>query len=645
MAYTMEEMRNLVDKLNYYTERYDAGEPEISDTEWDKLYFELMGMEETLGRLDQSPTLKIHYNIVSSLKKVTHNHPILSLDKTKNLKDIITFGNNKEMIAMCKMDGLTCSLHYQNRRLVGAETRGDGVIGEDIFHNAQVIPTIPKVIEWDGDITIDGEIICTYENFEDVKSEYKNPRNFAAGSIRLLDSKECAKRKLTFVAWDCPVGLSVYETLSKKLIALINSHFTVAPFVNIPIYDIDTIEHSTIILTDVAKKLSYPIDGIVFKYDNCEYYDSLGATAHHPRGGLAYKFADEEYETKLRDIEYTMGKTGVLTPIAIFDEIEMDGSIVSRANLHNLNIMDQLLGMPFYGQEIHVIKSNMIIPQIIWGEKRTFDSNLKYFGIPANCPCCLGNTYVKDGVLYCDNDDCEGKLINKLDHFCGKKGLDIKGLSKATLQKLIDWGWVETYIDLFNLDKFKQDWIQKSGFGEKSVSNILAAIYMAQDGVTLDKFISAFGIPLIGNNVSKEICKYITSYDEFRQLVEDKFDFCSWDGFGPEKKNSLLTFNYSSADELAKIIKIIAPSETTNLSNKLESQNVVITGKLQHYKNRNLLQQDIINNGGTVSNKITRKTTILINNDINSTSSKNVAAKELGIPIITEADFIAAYLT
>lgn len=641
MSYTMEEMINLVNQLNYYTERYDAGEPEIPDTEWDKLYFKLIDMEKVLGRLDQSPTQKIHYKIVSSLNKVKHNHEMLSLDKTKDENVVKSFIGNKQVIAMCKMDGLTCSLTYSNRKLVGAETRGDGLVGEDILHNAEVIASIPKYIAWDGEMVIDGEIICIYSDFDEVGQGFKNPRNYAAGSIRLLDSEECSHRKLTFVAWDVVKGMNSEPNLSDKLHALAANNFTVVPYM---VLDTHSTEDPYTYIPKIASFLGYPIDGIVFKYDNCEYYKSLGATAHHPRGGLAFKYADDSYESKLISIDWTMGRMGTLTPVAIFDPIDIDGSVVERANLHNLAILQQTLGIPYKDQIVYVAKMNMIIPQIVNAEIKENPDNILY--PPNTCPLCGAPTAADGDLLVCTNPDCGGKLINKLDYFCGKKGLEIKGLSKKTLEKLIEWGWVLDTTDLYRLEEHRKEWQEKPGFGPASVNNILAAINKTiTDGVELYKFIAAIGIPLIGNNVSKEICKYIDSYEELRQLINENFTFSSWDGFGPEKEDALLNFDYTIADELVKIIKIIPPEEEQMLSNKLQGQNVVITGKLTHYKNRTLLQQDIINNGGSVSNKITRKTTILINNDINSTSAKNIAAKDLGIPIITEADFIATYLT
>ncbi len=363
------EIAALIRKLNEATEQYDTGHPIMSDKEWDDLYFKLKSREEETGIIfPNSPTQKIHFKKVSELKKVKHNHPMLSLDKTKDFDDIRTFLDPFPWIAMAKLDGLTCSLRYINGELISAETRGNGIEGEDIFHNALVIPSIPKKINYFEELVVDGEIICTYSNFDKFKDKYKNPRNFASGSIRLLDSKECAKRKLAFIAWDVIKGFNK-ETLTENLIELQQIGFTVVPLTieNLITPDIDSAVN---FLKEHCKLKSYPIDGIVFKYDNVKEYEAAGRTDHHFKGGLAYKFYDETYETEVKDIEWTMGRTGQLTPVAIFEPIEIKGSTVSRASLHNISIMKQILGeKPYIGQKIKVAKMNEIIPQIVEAEK------------------------------------------------------------------------------------------------------------------------------------------------------------------------------------------------------------------------------------------------------------------------------------
>ena len=644
LIHNFDTMRDLIAKLNYHTTLYDSGKPSITDKEWDDMYFQLQELEKEFGVvLANSPTAHIDYQVVNKLNKVTHNHPMLSLDKTKDIDELVKFCNNIDCIAMAKMDGLTCSIKYQNGKLVSAETRGNGTIGEDITHNITFVKGVPVEIPIEEEFVVDGEIICTYADFEPFKDEYANPRNFASGSIRLLDARASAARNLTFVAWDCIKGFDNLSTLSEKLFKLNDLGFLFTPYIVLSAFTDnitkEKINHAIYLIKDTAKEFAYPIDGIVFKYDNCKYYNSLGATEHHFKGGIAFKFYDEEYETRLRDIEWSIGKTGQLTPVAKFDDIDFGDSIVNRASLHNLNIVLQILGRPYEGQLIKVVKQNMIIPQVTWGEKIDSDNDLiSWFDPPEVCPICGGSTVIKDDFLYCSNPDCDGKFINHLNHFVGKKGLDIKGLSKATLQKLINWEWVTSLKDIFHLYSYQNEWAKKDGFGSKSVMNILTAIENSKD-CELWQFISALSIPLIGSTYAKEIAKKCATWDDFR----DTTDFLMWDGFGPEISSSLLDFDYEEADELIK-------EEIIHLKNSLQNQQTVesningkiicITGSLNHFKNRSELKSFIEEHGGKVTDSVSKKTNYLINNDINSSSSKNKKAHELNIPILTEDDLL-----
>lgn len=643
----VDEMRDLIEKLNYYTKLYDEGKSPISDKEWDDMYFHLKKLEEETGiSLGNSPTIHIDYQVVNQLKKVKHNHPMLSLDKTKSEDDVVEFLAGHDGIAMAKMDGLTCSLCYEDGLLISAETRGNGEIGEDILQNIVRVKGVPIEIPFKDKLVVDGEVICTYEDFEDFSSTYKNPRNFASGSIRLLDSRASSQRRLTFVAWDCITGLDEYKNLSQKIIHLDSLGFIIVPFLVLPINNSDKINHAISLIKDMAKDFSYPIDGIVFKYNNCEYYQSLGATEHHFRGGLAFKFYDEEYETNLKDIEWSMGKTGILTPVAIYDDVDTDDSIINRASLHNLNIMNQLLGKPYKGQKIWVCKQNEIIPQVVKSE--ISDAALTYIDIPAKCPVCGSDTYVKDDFLYCSNPNCDGKFINQLVHFCGKKGLDIKGLSEATLQKLVDWGWINNYQELFSLSNFRDEWIKKPGFGQKSVGKLLSTIEEVRY-CELWQFISALSIPLIGSTYAKEIAKKCKDWFSFREYVEKNYDFTAWDRFGYEMNDSLHRFNYSQADDLAyKILDIhnslwVDPQAImpTIKFSEVNGKTFVITGAVRQFQNRDEVKAAIETHGGKVTASVSKNTDYLINNDINSTSSKNIKAKQLGIPIITEEQLIA----
>ena len=656
MIHNFDTMRELVEKLNYYTKLYDEGHPVISDKEWDDMYFQLQELEKEFGVvLAQSPTIHVDYLVRNNLPKVEHNHPMLSLDKTKNEEDVVNFLNGHDAIAMAKMDGLTCSIRYLDRAIVSAETRGNGVTGEDISHNIFFVKGVPAEIPIKDEVIVDGEVICTYKDFDKYSTDFANPRNFAAGSIRLLSNKECAARNLTFIAWDCIKGLDNCEKLSDKLYQLNNWGFDIVPYIPLlkDMIDIDKIKHSIILLKEWVKDpdFQYPIDGIVFKFNNCEYYQSLGYTGHHFRGGLAFKFYDEEYSTELLNIEWSMGKTGQLTPVAIFNPVDDGESTITRASLHNLNIMGQILGSaPYYGEKIKVAKMNMIIPQITWAEKR-MEFEDKHFEIPKNCPVCGEPTIQKDDFLYCSNPNCEGKFINRLDHFVGKKGLDIKGLSKATLEKLIDWGWVNNLHDIFTLELHRSEWIKKEGFGIKSVDNILQAIQDARN-CELWQFISALSIPLIGSTYAKEICKRELDWFNIREDIEGNFNFSEWDGFGPEMNKALHEFDYSEADKLIydKIITLgnsswqspeeIAAALKRAGENLIAGKTFVITGKLTTFKNRDEAKQKIENAGGKVVDSVSSKTDYLVNNDINSTSSKNQKAKQLNIPIISEAQLL-----
>ena len=656
----MKVMQDLVDLLNRATVAYDDGNPIMIDQQWDKLYFELQEMEQKTGIiLENSPTQVIHYESVNELEKVQHNHPMLSLEKTKDVSVVTNFVKDKIFLTMCKMDGLTCSLTYQNGKLVAAETRGNGMVGENILHNAMVIPSIPKRIKYKEELIIDGEIICTYADFEQFQSVYKNPRNFASGSIRLLSSKDCACRNLTFVAWDVLTQMygddEIEYRVDQKLDYLETLGFTIVPFyVHNGFLASDKI--LSVFIEDMklaAEKKSYPIDGVVIKYADCAYGRSLGSTSHHFKNAIAYKFYDETYSTVLKDVEWTMGRTGTLTPVAIFEPVDIDGSTVERASIHNLSVMYNLFhGAPFVGQKIEVYKANMIIPQILSTEDASdFDDyeTLPFVNIPQVCPICGGPveevTEIDSTVLVCKNDTCDGKLINILDHFCGKKGLDIKGLSKMTLEKLINWNWISSPIDIFTLGECRKDWIAKPGFGEKSVDKILSAIEDSRLNCDLAQFIAALGIPLIGTSASKELVKHFPTWVDFISAVESDYKFYDISGFGWEMHSALKNFDYTKAKFIVNNF-ISFNSITTNNNTKdtsLDGLVFVITGKVTKFKNRDELKMTIESLGGKVTGSVSKNTNYLINNDVTSTSSKNKTAQSLGIPIISEETFIETF--
>ena len=632
-------IKDLISKLNFYTKAYDEGKPLISDAEWDKMYFELKSLEEETGIIySNSPTQSIIYDVKNELVKVKHDHLMLSLDKTKDWNDFLKYFKDETVVGMLKLDGLTCSLKYKDGILVSAHTRGNGEIGEDILHNAMVINNIPKQIPLTEELILDGEIISSYKDFEEFSNDYSCPRNFAAGSIRLLDSKECQKRNLRFIAWN--VVSKNWTTVIESFEKLENLGFEVVDWTSS--WDWDAKEF----LIERAEEKGYPIDGLVGRFDDIIYGESLGNTGHHSRAAYAFKFFDEVYESELIDIEWSAGRTGVLTPVAIFEPVEIDGAIIERASLHNLDVMEELLEVPYVGQKLRIFRANMIIPQIHDADGLPSEGSVTLIEIPNTCPICGEKTLkVKNcetHELICSNPNCTGKLINRLDFFVGKKGLDIKGLSKVTLEKLLDWGWINSLKDIFELKNHRNEWIKKAGFGVKSVDNILNAIETSRK-CDLDKFICALGIPLIGSVASKALVERFDTWDDFQNAILDKFDFSKINNFGTEMSRSLLSYDYNESNEIVnnyidfnKKEEVINQTMSDNISGKI----FVITGKTNVYKNREELKIIIEANGGKVSSAVSSKTNYLINNDIESTSSKNKTAKSLNIPIITEEDFL-----
>lgn len=638
----------LIDKLNYYTKKYDEGNPEISDREWDNLYFELKKIEEETHIIyPNSPTNKINYQLVSELKKVKHNHPMLSLDKTKKRNSFLLYFNlidkNEEVIIMPKLDGLTCSLRYIDGKLISAETRGNGEEGEDILHNALVISNIPTSIAYKEELIIDGEVICTYSDFEEFKSEYKNPRNFAAGSLRLLDSSKCAKRKLSFIAWNVIKGFEERKSFTYKLSKLKENGFSIVPTYKYSVGE-DCID---IMRSLIEKSKNYPIDGLVGRFDNLEFGESLGYTSHHPRSAYCLKFYDDEYESSLIDIEYETSRYGYLTPVAKFEPIDTGDSIIEKASLHNLSIMKELLGEhPMKAQKVYVIKANDIIPQIV---KSEINNELtEEITIPKVCPICGSPTEVitsDNGIkkLSCTNTNCISKITNYIDHYASKKGMDIKGLSTNTINRLNDWGWLNSIRDIYKLKNHKNEWISKPGFGEKSVSNILDAIEKSKK-CTLSQFISALSIPLVGTTNSKDLEAEFKTWSTFREAIEDDtYSFYAIEGFGYEMNNAIKNFKYAEADYVAEHYLEFTQPETK--TEKSISANTIfcITGKVNHFKNRDELKAYIESIGGKVTSSVSSKTNYLINNDSISNSSKNKTAKSLNIPIITEEEFLEKF--
>lgn len=653
----LERMKELIFQLNKASNAYYNSEnPIMSDYEWDNMFDELKKLELKTGILmANSPTQNVGYKVKSELKKVKHNHPMLSLSKTKSLADLKNLLNNKLGVLMLKMDGLTISLRYLNGKLVSAETRGNGEIGEDVLHNALVFENIPLTIPYEKELIVDGEAIITYDDFKTINQElpdnkkYKNPRNLASGSVRQLDSNVAAKRYLKFVAWRCVSDYYIGDnnSFSKKLETLSEYGFTVVPFALIT----KDADYENIIkqLKQCAKELNYPIDGLVLTYDDIMYGESLGMTGHHPKHSIAFKFYDEEVETILKNIEWTMGKTGTLCPTAIFKPIEIDGTMVERASLHNLTIMNELeLSL---GDTITVYKANQIIPQVMDNLSR---SKTRLVLPSKSCPICGSETkIIKENnteILVCTNPNCHGKLLGKLTAFASRNKMNIDGLSEETLDKFIKLEWLNSFSDIYRLIDYYDEMIKLSGFGKKSVDKLMESIEKSKC-VELNRFIAALSIPGIGDSTAKDVakdCNY--DFKEFRRRIDEMFvsdyDWSYVDGIGI-KTNKQINEWIKNTDVYMDVINLfdcITPVISKQLSdintNNLDSKNFCVTGSVHIFSNRKELQNKIESLGGKVTSSVTSKTNYLINNNTESSSSKNKKAKELGVSIISEEEFI-----
>ena len=639
-------IKELVSQLNTYRNAYyNNSESQISNYEYDNLFDELKQLEDETGVImSNSPTQTVGYEVKSKLEKVKHSHPMLSLDKTKDINDLIAFSSGRDCIVSLKLDGLTILNTYNNSTLVQSETRGNGEEGEIVTHNARVFDNLPSNIPYDRKFEIEGEAIIAQSDFEkiNVNGEYKNSRNLASGSVRQLDNNVTKDRHVRFVAWKIPFGVTTYS-IGFDIAARYG--FEVVPYekYNSSKDDIHVIIEK---LKTVAREKGYPIDGLVITYDNIEYGKSLGMTGHHPKHSLAFKFYDEEVTTTLRDVEWTMGKTGILTPTAIFEPVEIEGTTVERASLHNISVMKSLYSAQWYeGLQLDVYKANQIIPQV----KRAYDPNCicnRRLFIPEKCPICGGKTSIikenSSEVLVCCNSECKGKLLGKLSHFVSKNAVNIDGLSEQTLEKLIELGWLNSFQDIYRLSKHKDEMSKLDGFGKRSVEKLLDAIEKSRS-ITLDRFIYALCIPLIGRSASKTISNHFKGdYDSFHDALFDEFNFTYLDDFGETMNKSLHVWYENNKHMMRELVQEFTFEKVEEKSSgiDLSGKTFVITGSLIHYKNRGELVSVIEQLGGKVSGSVSAKTSYLLNNDINSTSSKNKKAKDLGIPIITEDDFI-----
>ena len=642
-----------VEELNKASEAYyNTGQSIMSDAEFDNKLEELRQWEEESGIvLANSPTHNVGAIVLDNIKKVTHESPMLSLAKCHSAEEVEQFAKGHTLVGSVKLDGLTCRLIFKDGELIRAESRGNGTIGNIITDHVKQFLNVPLHINKEGTYIIDGEALIKTDNFEELNKndEYKTPRNLASGTLGGLDTSVVKNRKLRWYAWEVVEGSKYPESFASSLMEANDLGFGTVPFANLTWAELN-IQEAIDFFLDEAKKENLPQDGVVFKYEDVKYGKSLGSTSHHFNNGIAFKVFNESVESELINIEYTMGKTGTLTPTAVFKPIEIEDTIVERASLHNISVMKEIMSRPWVGQHVGVIKSNLIIPQIRWAEQDNEYTKI-YIDIPHICPICGQPTkIVKDNnseILICTNDNCKGKLLGKLSHAVSRDALNVDGLSEATIEKFIDLGWLNSIRDIYYLSDHEKEMKTLDGFGKKSVDKLLASIEKSRK-TSLERFLYSLSIPLLGKSASMMIADSVDyDFDTFisEMTIKGAEYFRYLPGVGDALISSLNTYwknHYSEILQLANEFTFETQksimSETTN---ELENKTFVITGSVNHYQNRDALKADIEAHGGKVVGSISSKVNYLINNDINSTSSKNKKAKSLNIPIISEDEFLS----
>ena len=627
-------MKELVALLNKASEVYYQGKDDImSNFEYDQLYEELEKLERDTGMvLAGSPTARVGYEVLSALPKETHPSPMLSLDKTKETDQLVSWLGSKEGLLSWKMDGLTIVLAYEDGKLVKAVTRGNGQVGEVITNNAKVFKNIPLEIPCKSHLVLRGEAVISYSEFErinqllDEEEQYKNPRNLCSGSVRQLNNEITAKRNVEFYAFALVEadGLDFGNSQENKMKFLEGQGFDIVEYKMVNAGNIvDTVKW----FQDKITSNNFPSDGLVLIYEDIAYGDSLGRTAKFPRNSIAFKWADEIADTKLLGIEWSASRTGLINPIAIFEPVELEGTTVSRASVHNLSIMEQLqLGE---GDIIQVYKANMIIPQI--AQNLTRSSNIK---APSECPVCGKKTSVHEEngvkVLVCENEECLAKKIKSISHFVSRDAMNIDGMSEATIEKLVEKGLLHGLAGLFTLSKYKDEITEMEGFGKRSFEKLVQAAENAKK-TTVAKFVYSLGIPNIGLSNAKMVCKYMDN-DFERVRHASKEELVEIDGIGEVIAESFANFfeepgNNKIVDDLLEVIEF-EKEETNPEEEDMAGINFVITGKVNIFTNRNSVKEIIEARGGKVTGSVTSKTNFLINNDVLSNSSKNKKAKE-----------------
>ena len=641
-----ERMLELVELLNKASRSYYQDAQEImSNYEYDRLYDELQNLEKELGiTLSNSPTVNVGYEVVSELPKERHESPMLSLDKTKEVEELKNFVGSQKVLMSWKMDGLTIVLTYRDGKLYKAVTRGNGEVGEVVTNNAKVFKNVPVQIAYRGELILRGEAVIGYHDFEkineeieDVDAKYKNPRNLCSGSVRQLNNQITAKRNVMFYAFTLVQadGVDFQNSRACQMEWLKAQGFTTVGY---HMVTRDTVEDEVAKFSSEISKNDFPSDGLVLSYDDIAYGRSLGRTAKFPRDSYAFKWQDEIRETILREIEWSPSRTGLINPVAIFDPVELEGTTVSRASVHNISIMEELeLGI---GDKIEVYKANMIIPQIAENLTR---SGVK--DIPERCPVCQGETKIRQvgnaKALYCMNPECQAKHVKAFALFVSRDALNIEGLSEATLEKFISRGYIHTFADIFHLDRYKDEIQGMEGFGEKSYRKLIESVKKART-TTLPRVVYSLGIAGIGLANAKVICREL-KYDVEALLMVTEEELNEIQGVG-EVLAKAFTGYFSDAKHVENFRKLLEeltiPEEISTKKQIFEGVNFVITGSVTHFANRGEVKELIESLGGKVTGSVTSKTNYLINNDVTSTSSKHKKANELGIPIISEETFL-----
>lgn len=635
---TYEELINKIAKAK--KDYYQSGRSELTDAEYDRL----VSQAEKLGYIESVGAAP-----VKEIPTIRHEHPMLSLDKCHTIKDVEKFAGDKAIVAMYKADGLSVSATYEDGILTRLETRGNGDVGNNIMFHANSFENLPKHINKNGKYVIDGECVILWSDFAVINDrlvdseKYSHARNLAAGSLNQLDPNISKKRHLRFYAWDVIEG-GENNSLYRNLLNAIDLGFDVVGLLCISEETMDNIEDDINYLKMLAENTSFPIDGIVFKFDDINYGKSLGRTGHHFRNGIAYKFTDSTYPTKLKEVVWQCGKSGQLTPVAIFDPVDMSGTIVEKASVHNVSIIKQF-GLT-NGCTCYIKRANDVIPQIDYADPDG-DGEIE---IPEFCPICGEPTRVvkenESEVLYCTNDNCPGKLLGKYKTFVSKQGMDIDGLSEETLKKFLKLGYLTNmFVSIYELGEYKKELYKLDGFGKRSIDKLLAAIE-ASKSVDLQHFLCAFSIDGVGTGQSKLLANKFKTFEKFSSACDDGYNFSQISGIGPVLNAAIHKWwvnNNQQMMDVAELVHFITDdfmNPPTGINSPINRKTFCITGSLTHYKNRDELKEEIERLGGKVSGSVSKKTDYLINNNNNAESSKNKKAQELGVKIISEDEYI-----